>query len=146
MLNLGLLLPVILFLVLGVVGLYALQVAKNIAYVAFVIMFGMLTWYVGAPIIRHYVFNEQTLSALPLEEGKVARDIVDHFNNLPSREQMEAAAKPAIDAMKKETASKDPGDVEMHAAAEEETQDGDKKPALINKIMKAVFQTIADSF
>ncbi|HRH93061.1 MAG TPA: hypothetical protein PKV72_00850 [Candidatus Peribacteria bacterium] len=142
--NLGLFIPVILFLVLGVVGLYALQVAKNVAYVAFVIMFGMLTWYVGAPLIRHYVFNEQTLSALPPEEGKVARDIVDHFNNLPSREQMEEAAKPALDAVKKETASKDSG--EMHAAATEETQDGEKKPTLINKIMKAVFQTIADSF
>ena len=81
----SLLIPAIAFLVLGVLGLYALQVAKNIAYVLFVIMFGMLTWYVAAPVVRHYILNEQTLSALPPEEGKVAHDIVDHFNNLPSR-------------------------------------------------------------
>lgn len=144
--NLSLLFPVVLFLVLGVVGLYALQVAKNVAYVAFVIMFGMLTWYVGAPIIRHYIMNEQTLSALPPEEGKVARDIVDHFNNLPSREQMEAAAKPVMDAaMKKKETAAAPSNEQMHAAATE-NPDGEKKPTLISKIMKAVFQTIADSF
>jgi hypothetical protein len=142
--SLGPLLPIVLFLVLGVAGLYALQVAKNVAYVIFVIMFGMLTWYVGAPLIRHYVFNEQVISQLPPEEGKVARDIIDSFNILPSKEQMEEQAQPAIDQAKQmaEQAVQDGA----HAAAGEEQAEEEKKKPLLDRILKAVFQTIADSF
>ncbi len=141
--SLGTLLPIVLFLVLGVVGLYALQVAKNVAYVAFVIMFGMATWYVGAPILRHYVFNEQVVSQLPEEEGKVAREIIETFNNtLPSKEQMEEQFKPAVDEAKKVAESGVSG--ELHAAAEGEEKPEEEK-SLIDKILKAVFQTIADS-
>jgi hypothetical protein len=141
--SLGTLLPIVLFLVLGVVGLYALQVAKNVAYVAFVIMFGMATWYVGAPILRHYVFNEDVVSKLPEEEGKVAREIIDSFNGLPSKEQMEEQFKPAMDEAKKLAESGVSG--ELHAAAEGEDQPEEEK-SLMDKILKAVFQTIADSF
>lgn len=145
MLNISFLIPIALFLVLGVVALYALQVAKNVAYVLFVILFGMLTWYVGAPIIRHYILNEQALSVLPPEEGKVARDIVDHFNHLPSKSDMEEAVKPALSGIerKKQVDAVAAQGEQTHAAASEDATD---EPSLMDKIMKAVFQTIADSF
>jgi hypothetical protein len=144
--SLGALLPIVLFLVLGVVGLYALQVAKNVAYVAFLIMFGMLTWYVGAPVIRHYVLNEQVASQLPPEEGKVAREIIGNFNELPSKEIMQEKMKPAMDKAKEVVDSGVSG--ELHAAAgEEEGQDGEEhEKSILDKILKAVFQTVADSF